>query len=124
MSLTLAPRQEEDAASHSVSTPSFITRALRLTFISGPRLLLTTGLSLKSASLMILLCAPALLFCSMLIIPALIFQSPQQQAYFYFAQMLNQDPARWIILALAGIFAVMALAVPAVTPQPLTAARH
>ena len=127
MSLTLAPatpRRVKYAVSPGIFTPKCIARMLRLTFISGPRLLLTTRLSAKNASLMILLCAPALLFCSMLIIPALLFQSPQQQAYFYFAQMLNHDPIRWVILAFAGVFAVMALAVPAMIPKPITAVRY
>lgn len=127
MSLTLrpaTPRRVKNAVSHGIFTAKGISHLLNLTFVCGPRLFLTTRLSAKNASLMILLCAPALLFCSMLIFPAMIFQSPQQQAYFYFAQILNQDPIRWIILAVAGVCAVSALAVPAMTPRSLTAVRH
>lgn len=127
MSLTLAPATPgwlENTVSLSSLTLKAFARLLRLTFIRGPRLLLTSQLSAKDASLMILLCAPALLFCSMLTFPAMIFQSPQQQAYFYFAQILNQDPARWIILAFAGVCAVMALAVPAMIPKQICAVRH
>ncbi len=127
MSLTLIPASPgwvKNAVNLGVFTFKGTARLLHLTFICGPRLLLTTQLSAKNASLMILLCAPALLFCSMLIIPAMIFQSPQQQAYFYFAQILNQDPIRWVILAFAGVCAVMALAVPAMVPKPFTAVRY
>ena len=74
--------------------------------------------------MMIMLCAPALLFCAMLTIPALLFPSPQQQAYFYFSEVLNHDPSRWIGLILAGVCAIIALAVPATAAQPYTALRH
>lgn len=127
MSLTLAPATPglmKNAVDLGFLTLKAIARPLRLTFICGPRLLLTSQLSAKDASLMILLCAPALLFCSMLIFPAMIFQSPQQQAYFYFAQILNQDPTRWIILTFAGICAIMALAVPAMIPKKISAVRY
>ncbi len=116
MSLTLkpaTPRTLKIATSPGGFGIKTISRAMRVTFISGPRLLLTSRLSVKSASMMILLCAPALLFCGMLTIPALIFPSPQQQAYFYFSQVLNHDPVRWIGLVLAGACALIALAVPA-----------
>ena len=129
MSLTLTltpvtPRRVKNAVSPGILTAKGIVRLLRLAFISGPWLLLTSRLSTKHASLMIMLCVPALLFSSMLIFPALIFQSPQQQAYFYFAQILNQDPTRWVILALTGFCAVTALAVPAMVPKPRTAIRY
>lgn len=101
-----------------------LARLFRLTFISGPWLLLTSRLSAKKASLMILLCTPPLLFCAMLTLPAMVFQSPQQQAYFYFAQILNQDPTRWLILALTALCVVMALAVPATAPQPFRAGAY
>ena len=127
MSLTLhpaTPRRAKNAFSHGIFSAKGLARLFRLTFMSGPWMLLTSQLSAKSASLMILLCAPALLFCSMLTIPAILFPSPQQNAYYYFAQILNQDPSRWVILALAGMFAVLALAVPATAPRPFTAVRN
>ena len=128
MSLTLTltpvtPRRVKNAVSPGIFTARGIARLLRLALMSGPWLLLTSRLSTKHAFLMILLCVPALLFCSMLIFPALIFQSPQQQAYYYFAQILNQDPSRWMILALTGVCAVTALAIPAMVPAPRTAVR-
>lgn len=127
MSLTLTPvtpRRVKHAVSLGIFTGKGFARLLRLAFITGPWLLLTSRLSKKHATLMILLCVPALLFCSMLIFPELIFQSPQQQAYFYFSQILNQDPVRWVILALTGFCAVTALAVPAMIPKPFTAIRY
>ena len=53
---------------------------LRLMFFSGPKVLLTSRISGTCALVMILLCSPALLFSAMLTLPALIFQSPQQNA--------------------------------------------
>ena len=127
MSLTLkpaTPRTLKIATSPGSFGIKTVSRALRITFISGPRLLLTSRLSGKSASMMILLCAPALLFCGMLTIPALIFPSPQQQAYFYFSQVLNHDPVRWIGLVLAGACALIALAVPASNSDTYKSVRY
>jgi len=87
-------------------------------FIQGPRLLLTSRISVKCATLMTALCMPALLCWATLTIPALIFQSPHQHAYFYFSQIINEDPTRWFVLLLAGICAIFSLAVPAALPAP------
>ena len=127
MSLTLKPapsRILKNAVSPGFFHIKTLIRLLRLTFLSGPRLLLTSRLSAKSAFMMILLSAPALLFCAMLTIPALLFPSPQQQAYFYFSQILDQDPGRWVPLALASICSVIALAIPALVPHPFRAVRY
>lgn len=90
-----------------------ILKSVTLMFLLGPRNLLTSRISVKSAAMMMAMCAPSLLFCALLTIPALIFHSPQQQAYFYFARLVNEDPVRWIALALAAACAVLSLAVPA-----------
>jgi hypothetical protein len=103
--------------SHSARRPKFggfalLKQFLRLTFFSGPKELLTSRISLKCAILMVLMCVPALLFCAMLTIPEWVFQSPEQQVYYYFSKMLNQDPTRWFVLALVGACAFVSLAVP------------
>ena len=127
MSLTLqpaTPRQLKSALSLGLCTAKGARRLLLITFISGPWLLLTSNLSAKTASLMIMLCVPALLFCALLTIPGLLFDSPEQHAYYQFAKALEQDPTRWIILAITGICTLMALAIPATTPSPITAVRY
>ena len=91
---------------------------LKLTFISGPKVLLTAQISVKCAVAMMIMCAPALVFCAMLTFPALVFQSPQQNAYFYFAKVLEQDPTRWIVLALTGVCVILSLALPATMASP------
>ena len=91
---------------------------LKLTFISGPKVLLTSQISLKCALTMILMCTPALLMCSILTLAALVFESPQQGGYFYFAKVLEQDPTRWIALILAGLCVLVSLALPATMAGP------
>ena len=93
-------------------------RLLRLTLISGPMVLFTSRISGKCAAIMMMMCAPSLLCCSILTIPALLFQSPQQNAYFHFSKVLEQDPIRWLALLLAGTCAILSLIVPATMPAP------
>ena len=64
--------------------------------------------------MMVLLCLPSLVFCALLTLPGLIFRSPYQDAFFYFSMVLNEDPARWAVLALGGLCALISLAMPAV----------
>jgi hypothetical protein len=93
-------------------------RFLRSILFHGPKQLLTSRISKKCAGFMAALCAPSLLCCSLLTIPALLFQSPEQHAYFYFSQMLNEDPTRWLVVFLATACAILSLAVPAFMPPP------
>jgi hypothetical protein len=91
---------------------------LRLVFLCGPKQLLTSRISAKCATVMALMCAPSLLFCSLLTLPAMIFQSPYQNAYFQFSKTLESDPTCWIVLVLTGICAILSLAIPATMPEP------
>ena len=72
---------------------------------------------------MIMLCAPALLLTALLTVPAMLFTSPEQNAYFQFAHEINADPTRLIVLALTAVCTMIALAVPATAPNPFTAVR-
>lgn len=126
MSLTLkpaTPRQTGNMFSQRSFTFKGVMRLLRLTFISGPILLFTTRLSIKHASIMMLLCAPALLLISLTTVPAFLFNSPEQHAYYEFANILIKDPAQFFILPLAALCAMIALAVPATAHKPFTAVR-
>jgi len=91
---------------------------LKLTFISGPKVLLTSQISMKCAAAMTLMCMPALLLCTILTLPALLFESPQQNAYYYFAKVLEQDPTRWIVLLLSALCVLLSLALPATMKIP------
>lgn len=97
-----------------------VMHCLKLTFFSGPKVLFTSQISLKCAAAMALMCVPALLYCAILTLPALIFQSPQQNAYFYFSRVLNDDPTRWIVLILTGLCVILSLSLPATMARPLT----
>jgi hypothetical protein len=101
-----------------------VQRFLRSVFFQGPKQLLTSRISTKCAGFMAALCAPSLLCCSLLTIPAFLFQSPEQHAYFYFSRMLNEDPSRWLGVLLATACAILALAVPAFMPPPRLAADY
>ncbi len=90
---------------------------LKLVFVRGPMVLLTSQISGLCGVLMILLCTPSLLYCAMLTIPGVVFNSPEQHAYFYFSKVLNEDPSRWIILLVAGLCTLLALALPATMPE-------
>ncbi len=113
-------RSHPSAASHGLVC---VKNYLRLNFIEGPKRLFTSRINGKCAALMAMMCSPSLLLCSVLTLPGLIFQNPQQNAYFYFANVVNQDPSRWAVLLLAGICVVMSMALPAMSEESdLTAA--
>ncbi|MCX6873695.1 MAG: hypothetical protein NTW21_07785 [Verrucomicrobia bacterium] len=77
------------AVGHS---PIRLMSLLRLIFCSGPKVLVPSQISVKCAVAMVAMCAPALLFRTLLTLPALIFQSSQQHACFYFAKVPDKDP--------------------------------
>ena len=62
-------------------------------FFIGPRQLLTSRISGKCAAAMVAMCTPSLLCSAILTIPAMLFQSPQQHAYFDLSRGLEGDPA-------------------------------
>ena len=94
------------------------TSVLKLALISGPIVLFTSQISVKCAAAMMLMCMPALLLCTILTLPALLFESPQQNAYYYFAKVLEQDPTRWLVLLLTGLCVLLSLALPAAMETP------
>lgn len=118
MNTTLAANQFRGLKSALHRSAPHVRRFLKLTFIQGPTQLLTSRISGKCAAVMVALCSPALLFSALITIPTLIFQSPDQNAYFHFARVVEHDPSRWALLVLAAVCTLMALAVPATMPEP------
>ena len=96
---------------------SLIVYCLQLVFIRGPKVLFTSQITGLCGALMIMLCSPSLLYCAMLTIPGAVFNSPEQNAYFYFSKILNEDPGRWIVLVVAAACTLFALALPATMPE-------
>ena len=95
---------------------SLLLHGLKLVFLKGPKVLFTSQISGLCGALMILSCVPSLLYCAMLTIPGLVFNSPDQQAYYYFSRVLNSDPGHWAVLAVTGVCTLIALALPATMP--------
>lgn len=96
----------------------WILRCIALTFYHGPKRLMTSRISVKCAAMIVTMCLPALLSSAILTLPAMIFQSPHQNAYFQFASVLEQDPSRWLVVVLSTICALTSLAIPAAMPAP------
>ena len=69
------------------------------------------------AALMALLLTPSIISGLFLTLPPLLFQSPQQNAYFYFANVLEHDPSRWLLMGFAVLCILLALAIPASMPR-------
>ena len=97
---------------------------LKMLLFIGPRQLLTSRISGKCAAAMVVMCTPSLLCSAILTIPAMLFQSPQQHAYFYFSRGLEGDPFRWVAMLLAAVCAFLSLAMPAAMPAPKTPAEE
>jgi hypothetical protein len=93
-----------------------ITGAFKLTFWSGPRLLLTSRLSLRTAGFMIAAAVPAIICTTVMTVPALVYTTPESNAYFYFGRIMQSDPVSWIPMGVAAFCSVLALAVPTSTP--------
>ncbi len=93
-----------------------IPGALKLTFWSGPRLLFTSRLSLRTAGFMIAAAVPAIICTTVMTVPALVYTTPESNAYFYFGRIMQSDPVSWIPMGVAAFCSILALAVPTSTP--------
>ena len=87
-------------------------RVLRV-FFSGPRQLVTTGLTARSAALMILLCIPILLVVTMITLPGFIFDERYNEAYGFIARNLNHDLDNSMILGTVAVLSLLSFMVPA-----------
>ncbi|RYD34974.1 MAG: hypothetical protein EOP87_08195 [Verrucomicrobiaceae bacterium] len=80
---------------------------------SGPRQLLTTGLSARSAALMILLCTPILLVISLITLPGFIFDERYNEAYGFITRNLNHELDNSRILSAVAVLSLLSFIVPA-----------
>jgi hypothetical protein len=93
-------------------TGNSAARVLRALF-SGPRQLVTTGLSDKSAALMILLCIPILLVVTMITLPGFIIDERYNEAYGSIARNLSHDLGNNLILSTVAGLSLISFMVPA-----------
>lgn len=105
-------------------SPAGIKRIAHLAFISGPRRFFSSHMSSRSATFIMLLCAPPILLFLATTVPTIIFPSPEQEAYFYFASTFSQDLSTGFNLGLAALCMCIAFALPAAIPDPYTAVRR
>lgn len=98
-------------------------RVLRALF-SGPRQLVTTGLSDKSAALMILLCIPILLVVAMITLPGFILDERYNEAYGFIARNLSHDLGNSIILSAVAGLSLMSFMVPALGDERFADMEH
>ncbi len=101
-----------------------LKRLALLDLFTGPRKLLSSQLSARSSSYIMLLCIPAIALFFSTTVPALIFDSPQQEAYFYFAQTLSRDLSNGFTLCVAVVCMILALVVPAAESDSYSAIRR
>lgn len=73
----------------------------------------TSHQDLRSATILTLLCVPPLLLFAAINLPSLVFDSPEQNAYFYFARGLSQDLSNSVSLWMAALCLVVAVTMPA-----------
>ena len=113
-----AVRQEPRQVLHTAMTlMKRLAKPAARCLIHGPVVLLTSRITVKCATLMVMLCMPSLIFCGILTLPQFLFESPHESAYGFFSRLINEDPSRWAVLFLTAVCAVLALAVPAVMPK-------
>jgi hypothetical protein len=77
----------------------FDGRFFRSWFIDGPRLLLTGNFSHREATFIAMSALPALLALGLITVPAYLFDSPQQNAFYHFGQCLKGENTSLIPMA-------------------------
>ena len=81
-------------------------------FIDGPRLLLKGKFSRRAAAFMIVAAIPAIAAVLFLTVPALLFPTPQHNAFFYFGKSVTSDVASYVPLAIGLLSTIFSLRLP------------
>lgn len=113
--------------SRGTQSKSFLRRffgGLRLTFWTGPKILFTRRISVRMAVYMFLAVIPGFVASLFLTLPPFLFDKPEHRAYYFFGRLIQHDPLIWLALVSAAICSLLALAIPATTPQPQLAEAH
>jgi hypothetical protein len=88
------------------------------------RRLMTSRLCRKSAIYIILLCTPALALFLSMTVPTWVFQSPDQEAYYYFAKAFTFGLEKGYLLALSVLCMLLTFAMPAAPQDTYMRARY
>jgi len=97
--------------------PRAFGHLLHETYVKRPLALLHTGIGKRTAWFMITGMLPLLLALSVILLPSVIFDSPQSQAYYFFARTLAGDPIS-LLPVLIGLVAISSvLYFPAAKPK-------
>lgn len=100
----------------SIESDAPVFRAARkpsaMRFLAGPFRLMTAQFDRRKAVCLVALSIPALLVTALLTLPALVFNTPQHNEYFEFAQQLNQGGERWLAVGLSACCSLFCFAVP------------
>jgi hypothetical protein len=89
-----------------------VVDALHSWFIDGPRLLLTGRFSHREAAFIAISALPALLALGFIMLPAYLFDSPQQNAFYHFGQSLKGDNTSLIPMAFGVISSLFSFRFP------------
>lgn len=81
-------------------------------FIEGPRLLLTGRFTHREATFIAISALPALLGLGFITLPAYLFDSPAQNAFYYFGQCLKSEDTALIPMAFGVISSVFGFRFP------------
>ncbi len=95
----------------------FLRNHPSLRLLSGPVRLLTARFDHRSAFFIVVLCVPALLVTALLTLPGYLFNSPQHNEYFEFANQLNEGADRWFALGLSACCCLLCFVIPADSPD-------
>lgn len=86
---------------------------MALRVLTGPVRLVRAQFTRRNAVCLIALSAPALLVTALLTLPAFLFNTPQHNEFFEFAQQLNRGGDRWLAVGLSACCCLFAFAIPA-----------
>ena len=90
----------------------FDGRFFRSWFIDGPRLLLTGRFTHREAAFIAMSALPALMAVALITLPAYLFDSPQQNAFYHFGQCLKADNMSLIPMAFGVLSAFFSFRFP------------
>jgi hypothetical protein len=94
---------------HSITVQEFFGQFdqafFRDWFITGPKLILKGGFSRRAAGFMIAAATPAILAALFITVPGLLFHTPEHNAYFHFAKIVEGESILPVILGtISSIF--------------------